>query len=126
LDCPALALGQPECHVALGLACSALGGSQARAPTWGHWHLGYRPLRWVRLERHEALGLACQGRPTRLARHVARPSAWAALHVRLRQDPMVMARCQDPIRLGPTPRPNGNGFCGGPKFNGSCLKTQFA
>jgi len=36
LDCPALALGQPECHVALGLACSALGGSQARAPTWGH------------------------------------------------------------------------------------------
>jgi len=53
-----------------------------------------------------ALGLDCQG----LACHMARPGAWAALPGRLRQDPMVMGRCQDPIHLGPMPRPNGNGF----------------
>jgi len=64
------------------------------------------PLHWVKPECHVALGLDCQG----LACHMARPGAWAALPGRLRQDPMVMGRCQDPIHLGPMPRPNGNGF----------------
>jgi hypothetical protein len=51
---------------------------------------------------------------------MARSGTWPALPGHLRQDPMVMGRCQDRIRLGPTPRPNGNGSSVGPHGNGSC------
>jgi len=126
LPCPCPRSTRAPCGVRAGLLALPWVGARPAPPLGDTWRLGYLPLRWVRPEHHGELGLACQGRPTRPARHVARPSAWAALHVHLHQDPMVMARCQDPIRLGPAPRPNGNGFCGGPKSNGSCLKTQFA
>ena len=77
LGWPALALGRPERHVALGLGALALGGSQPalpygtpsvwaacpctgldRAPCVETWSLSCLPLRWVRPERHVALGLA--------------------------------------------------------------------
>jgi len=89
-------------HLAPGLLALALG--LTRAP------------RGVRL--------SCQGRTTKPACHMARPGSWAALHVRLRQDPMVMSRCQNPIRLGPTPRPKGNGSCAGSKSNGSYAEPK--
>jgi len=48
---------RPERHMALGLACLALGVSQASAPMRGHL----------------ALGLPCLGRTVGPARHVATP-----------------------------------------------------
>jgi hypothetical protein len=91
-----------------------------------------------------ALELACQECTPIPMRHVARLGAWAALPIRLRQDPMIIGRYQNPIRLGPALGPNGNGSCAGPNGNWSstgpngngssagsngnesCLMTQFA
>jgi len=68
-------------------------------------------LRWVRLSAMWRWGLIAKD-----SRAMWRDLAPG----RLRQDPMVMGRCQDPIRLGSTPRPNGNGSSAGLNGDGSC------
>jgi len=67
LSCMSLRWVRLEYHVVLGLAFLALGGSQARAPTWQHLALGLLALMHGRPTRHMTLGLAYQGRIARPA-----------------------------------------------------------